>query len=126
MMILSDLISATEYMWGGDAQVFNTKIDGIYDTSTARHGGYLVDTTLHPELRKYGDKTNIPSLRAFEEDYEALKVLWLYPELINNIKESENWLTPENVIRFDNNDNFLKDFPNRRIIENEIEEEDVL
>ena len=121
-MLLRDLEYATENMWGREPRVCITKVKGIYDTTTARHGGYLVDINLHPELSKYGAKTNIPNLRAFEEDYEALKVLWVYPQLINNIKEAKSWLTPENVIRYEADDRFLKDFPEMGYV-NEIEEE---
>ncbi len=110
-MILRDIISATEYMWGGDVQVFDTNIEGIVDTSTARHGGYMVDKTLHPDLAKYGTKTNISNLVAFEEDNEALKVLWVYPELLNNPEKAKEYLTAENVIRYEKDDSFLKNFP---------------
>lgn len=122
-MVLSELISITQDMWGGDAEVFSTKVEGIYDTTTARHGGYLVDTRLHPDLKKYGAKTFNSYIRAFEEDYEALKVLWLYPQLINNPEKAEEWLNKESVIRFDEDDRFLREFPIRRIIMNEEEEE---
>lgn len=122
-MVLSELISITQDMWGGDAEVFSTKVEGIYDTTTARHGGYLVDTRFHPELKQYGAKTYKSYIRAFEEDYEALKVLWLYPQLINNPEKAEEWLNKESVIRFDKDDSFLREFPSRRIIINEEEEE---
>ncbi len=122
-MNLSKLISATIDMWGHEAEIFNTKVKGIYDTRTARHGGYLVDITIHPELKEYGARTNDSSIRAFEEDYEALKVLWIYPELINNQKNADEWLNAETVIRFDKDDSFLKDFPERNIIEDQEEEE---
>lgn len=121
-----DLKSATKYMWGNEAVVYDTKVEGIYDTTTARHGGFLVDITLHPELKNYGDKTNIPNIRAFEEDYESLKVYWLYPELINNKEKANEWLNEKTVIRFDEDDSFLKDFPERRVLENDEEEEDEL
>lgn len=122
-MNLNQLISATENMWGNGAEVFATKVKGIYDTTTARHGGYLVDINIHPELKNYGSKTNDPSIRAFEEDYEALKVLWVYPELIKNPEKAKEWLTSENVIRYDSNDNFLKDFPRNNLTESQEEEE---
>lgn len=121
-MNLSKLISATIDMWGHEAEVFNTKVKGIYDTRTARHGGYLVDITIHPELKEYGAKTNDSSIRAFEEDYEALKVLWIYPELINNPEKADEWLNAETVIRFDKDDSFLKDFPARNAIKDQEEE----
>ncbi len=119
-----DLYSVTRYMWGKYAQVHNTKVKGIYDTTTERHGGYLVDITIHPELKEYGEKTNDSSIRAFEEDYEALKVLWLYPELINNTEKLEEWLNTKTVIRFDKDDSFLKRFPERNILENQEQEEE--
>lgn len=123
-MNLSKLISITENMWGNSPQVFNTKVEGIYDTSTSRHGGFLVDINIHPELKKYGWETNDSSIRAFEEDYEALKVLWIYPELINNPEKADEWLNAETVIRFDGDDSFLKDFPERNIIQNQEKEEE--
>lgn len=118
------LISITKDMWGNEPQVFNTKVKGIYDTSTSRHGGYLVDINIHPELKKYGCETNEPSIRAFEEDYEALKVLWLYPELINNTERVSEWLNSETVIKYDSDDRFIKDFPKRNVIEDEEREEE--
>lgn len=121
-MTLSKLISITEYMWGNDVQIYNTKIEGIYDTTTARHGGYLVDINLHPELKKYGSKTNDSSIRAFEEDYEALKVLWVYPELLKNPEKASEWLNSETVIRFDKDDSFLKDFPSKNLNKSEEDE----
>lgn len=123
-MNTTDLISATQYMWGSDPIIEDTIIDGIYNTTTARHGGYLVDITKIPELSKYGDKTNIPNIRAFEEDYEALKVLWLFPELLNNPEESYKWLTAETVNRFDRDNSFLEDFPKRRILDTIRKEEE--
>lgn len=117
-MNLRELVSATEYMWGNAPEVFDTKVKGIYDTTTARHGGYLVDITIHPELGKYGAKTNITNIRAFEEDYEALKVLWVYPELINNLENVKEWLTADDIIRGDENTDFLKDFPECSLYKN--------
>lgn len=126
-MNVNQLISATEYMWGDSAEVFNTKVKGIYDTRTARHGGYLVDINIHPEFKNYGAETNDSSIRAFEEDYEAMKILWVYPELLQNPEKAKEWLTKENVIRYEANDNFLKDFPERNIMQNqEKEEEEIL
>lgn len=121
-MNLSKLLSATEYMWGHDAEVFKTKVNGIYDTRTARHGGYLVDISIHPELKKYGAETNNSSIRAFEEDYEAMKILWVYPELLQNPEKAKEWLTQENVIRYEADDSFLKDFPERNVIKDQEEE----
>lgn len=116
MIDRSELIQITGDMWGKyGIEVKNTKVKGIYDTQTGRHGGYLVDIEIHPELKEYGDKTSNPSIRAFEEDYEAKKILWIYPQLINNPEEAKKYLTAENVIRFDKDDSFLKDFPKRNI-----------
>jgi hypothetical protein len=119
----SDLISVSEDMWGNEAQIFNTKVEGIYDATTARHGGYLVDIKMHPKLKKYGAKTNNSNIRAFEEDYEAMKVLWIYPELLQHPEKASEWLTAENVIKYDKDNSFLKDFPKRNIIESQEEEE---
>lgn len=121
-MNLNELVSITEDMWGDGAEVFQTNVKGIYDTRTSRHGGYLVDINIHKELKNYGDETNNSSIRAFEEDYEAMKVLWLYPELLKN--PEKEWLTKENVIRYETNDNFLKDFPERNVIQNQEKEEE--
>lgn len=121
-----DLISATEYMWGQGAKIYDTEIDGIWNTDTDRHGGFLVDINIHPELSKYGDKTNISNIRAFEEDYEALKVLWVYPKLINNPEAAKEWLTVDNVIKFDKNDDFIKDFPISDLYKEEVESEESL
>ena len=124
-MELSELISITQDMWGGDAEVIATKVYGIYDATTAGHGGYLVDTRIHPKLRKYGEKTFNSHIKAFEEDYEALKVLWLYPQLLKEPEKASQWLNVETVVRFDEDDRFLKEFPTRRIIINEPEEEEM-
>ena len=113
-MNFNELKSATEFMWGSDSIIEDTIIDGIYDTSTASHGGYLVDITKVPELAKYGAKTNIPNIRAFEEDYEALKVLWLFPELLKNPEEAYKWLNTETVTQYDKDNKFLEEFPKRR------------
>ena len=115
-MILSSLIPVTEDMWGSDAQVFETEVDGIYDATTSSHGGYLVDINLHPELKKYSVKTINPSLHAFEEDYEALKVLWLYPQLLKCPQKVDEWLTCENVTKYEKNQQFIKDFPKRKVL----------
>ena len=45
--------------------------------------------------------------------------------LINNIKEAKSWLTPESVIRYDDNNNFLKDFPERKTLDEHEEEEEL-
>lgn len=109
-MNLSQLISATEYMWGYNAEIFNTKVKGIYDTRTDRHGGYLVDINIHPEFKKYGAETNNSSIRAFEEDYEAMKVIWLYPSLVNNKKWYDN-LKIDEVVRYESDTKFKREFP---------------
>ena len=124
-MSLSELISITQDMWGREPEVFNTKVEGIYDTRTAGHGGYLVDTRLHSELKGYGADTFNSNIRAFEEDYEALKVLWLYPQLINNPERADEWLNEKTVVRYEPDSNFLKEFPTRRMIINKSEEEEM-
>jgi len=125
-MRLSELVTITQDMWGREPEVFNTKVEGIYDTRTAGHGGYLVDTRLHPELKNYGADTRNSNIRAFEEDYEALKVLWLYPQLINNSERANEWLNEKTVVRYEPNSNFLNEFPNRKLLDNDksIEEEE--
>ena len=112
---------ATVNMWGNNPQVSKTGVQGIYDTTTVRHGGYLVDITIHPKLGRYGEKTNIPNIRAFEEDYEALKVLWVYPELIKNPENARDWLTADNVIRYEANREFFNDFPECSLYKNGLE-----
>ena len=124
-MRLSELVAITQDMWGREPEVFNTKVEGIYDTRTAGHGGYLVDTRLHPELKEYGANTINSNIRAFEEDYESLKVLWLYPQLINNPEKAEEWLNENTVVRYEPDSNFLKEFPTRKIIINDSEEEEM-
>ncbi len=110
-----ELENITRDMWGEDPQVFATSYEGIYDTNTSRHGGYLVDTNLHPELKGFGVKTTENNIRAFEEDYEALKVLWLFPKLIKSKENLDKWLNKDTVIKYDDTDKFLKQFPERRI-----------
>lgn len=122
-MNLSELVSITKDMWGNGAEVFNTKVKGIYDTRTDRHGGYLVNIKIHPEFKNYGAETKNSYIRAFEEDYEAMKILWVYPELLHNPEKAKEWLTKENVIRYEANDNFLKDFPKKNLIKEQEEEE---
>jgi len=114
-----DLVLIAENMWGNEAQIRETKIKGIYEAITPRHGGYLVDINIHSKLKNYGSKTEDLHIRAFEEDYEALKVLWVYPQLIKNPYRSEEWLNEENLMKYESNSNFLKDFPRKNIIENE-------
>ncbi len=104
--------------WGEIERISFTPYKGIYDIDTINHGGYLVDTNLHQELKEYGSKTENENIRAFEEDYEALKVLWLFPKLINSKENIEDWLNKETVIKYDTDKKFIKEFPERRI-ENE-------
>ena len=124
-MILREVTSVAEMMWGEDARTFPTKVKGICEAITSRHGGYLVDINIHPDLKNYGDPTRVPNIRAFEEDYEALKVLWLYPQLINNPERADEWLNEKTVVRYEPNSNFLKEFPTRRIFLNEPKEEEM-
>lgn len=128
-MELYKLENITIDMWGGDIQIFNTPYEGIYDTSTRRHGGFLVDTNLHPELRGFGEKTTERNIRAFEEDYEALKVLWLFPKLIRSEEDIDKWLNKDTVVRYDSDKRFIEKFPERRIEykkQNNLEDEEDL
>lgn len=109
-MNIKELKLVTEYMWGSNPVVKPTIIDGIYDTQTDRHGGYLVNIEKIPQLTNYGEKTNISNIKAFEEDYEALKVLWVFPKLINEPEKAHKWLTPEQVIKYESGVDFLEDF----------------
>ena len=115
----SDLVTAAESLWGDEATVLDTNVEGIYDCHTPRHGGYLVDTTVFPELAKYGDKTPIDNIVGFEEDYEALKIIWLVPEVLNKTQLDNDFiknLTIDQVTKYDNNDNFKNEFPTRRTL----------
>lgn len=116
-----DLVIAGESLWRGDARIYDTRVEGIYDCQTAGHGGYLVDTDVFPELAKYGDKTPIDNIVGFEEDYEALKVIWAVPEVLEQIQLDKDWyknLTLDDVLRYDDklNDDFRKEFPNKKEI----------
>lgn len=112
---INKLKSITRDMWGENPEVIFTKVRGIYDTNTNRHGGFLVDINLHPELKDYGSKTEHKDIRAFEEDYEALKVLWLFPELIRSKENIDEWLNKDTVVRYEDNKKFIEEFPERRI-----------
>ena len=116
-----DLVIAGESLWRDDAKIYETRVEGIYDCQTAGHGGYLVDTDVFPELAKYGDKTPIDNIVGFEEDYEALKVIWAVPEVLEKIQLDRDWyknLTLDDVLRYDDklNDDFRKEFPNKKEI----------
>lgn len=117
-MELYKLENVTRNKWGEDPQVFNTLYEGIYDANASRHGGYLVDITINPELKGFGAKTIENNIRAFEEDYEALKVLWLFPKLIKSKENVYKWLNKDTVIKYDDNKKFIEKFP-ERIIEKE-------
>lgn len=108
-----DLVSIAEDEWGDDVIIDGTEVDGIYDVQTARHGGYLVDINLYPELAEFGAKTRHENINAFEEDYEALKVLWLFPQLLRD-KEAK-WLTADNVVKYDADKKFITKFPERKV-----------
>lgn len=118
----TDLVRAGEDLWRDGAVVKGTNVDGIYDCYTAGHGGYLVDTDVHPELAKYGEETYIPNIVGFEEDYEALKIIWAYPEVLSGkVQLNSDWynkLTLDDVLRYDSslNDDFRKEFPDKRPI----------
>ena len=101
---IQDVIRAGEELWGDDARVYETRVDGIYNCDTARHGGYLVDTNVFPELAKYGEKTSIDNIVGFEEDYEALKVIWAVPEVLEKVQLNNNWykdLTLDKVLHYE-------------------------
>lgn len=107
-----DLVQAGTDLWGEGAVVNDTIVDGIYDCYTNGHGGYLIDTDIFPQLKKYGEETSIDNIVGFEEDYEALKILWIFPMLINN-EDFKNKLNLDMVLRYESslNDEFRKDFP---------------
>lgn len=112
-----DLVRAGEDLWRDGAVIRPTKVDGIYDCSTDGHGGYLVDTTKFPELAKYGEKTYIDNIVGFEEDYEALKVIWLHPEVLADVQLDSDFiknLTIDQVTKYDNTDEFKNEFPERK------------
>lgn len=116
-----DLVIAGESLWRDDARIYETRVEGIYDCQTSGHGGYLVDTDVFPELAKYGDKTPIDNIVGFEEDYEALKVIWAVPEVLEKIQLDKDWyknLTLDDVLRYEDklNDEFRKEFPNKKEI----------
>ena len=116
-----DLVIAGESLWRDDARIYETRVEGIYDCQTVGHGGYLVDTDVFPELAKYGDKTPIDNIVGFEEDYEALKVIWAVPEVLEKIQLDKDWyknLTLDDVLRYEDklNDEFRKEFPNKKEI----------
>jgi len=110
-----ELISIAENLWGSQPMVKKTKVDGIYDVEASRHGGFLVDTNLHSKLKQYGDTIYNSNISAFEEDLEALKVLWLYPELINDEENVDRWLNTRMIQETYKGTEFLKEFPNRNI-----------
>lgn len=108
----SDLKIAGNNLWGEDEIIKPTKVKGIYDCSTARHGGYLVDTDIHPELKEFGWSTNVDNIVGFEEDCEALKVLWVYPE-INNYYDNKVDSIREQINHYcDDSKAFFEKFPN--------------
>ena len=121
----NDFVKAGESLWGEDCSVYDTVIDGIFDCSTAGHGGYLVDTTIFPELAKYGEESSVANIVGFEEDYEALKVLWVFPQLIKS-EDFKNKLNLDMVLAYDEDKSFAKEFPtmggNIVMNENKLEE----
>ena len=112
---MNNLFSIAEELWGSQPEINETKVNGIYDVNCSRHGGYLVDISKHPDLKNYGDKTYNPNICAFEEDLEALKVLWLYPELINNKENVDKWLNPKMIMDTYKGSEFLEEFPKRNL-----------
>lgn len=107
-----DLIDIGIYMWREGAKVRETNVDGIFECITNGHGGYLIDIEKHPELKQYGWTTYNKQINAFEEDYEALKVEWLYPSLVKN-QEWYNNLTIDEVVRYESNNRFKTEFPHK-------------
>ena len=105
-----DLIDIGIDMWREVAEVSKTNVDGIFKCITNGHGGYLVDIKKHPELKKYGCSTYNKQINAFEEDYDALKVEWLYPSLINNQEWYDN-LKIDEVVRYESNNKFKTEIP---------------
>ena len=112
----NELVSLGIEMWREGATVKNTAVDGIFDCTTNGHGGYLVDVVKHPELKEFGCSTSNSMINAFEEDYEALKVIWLYPKLVKN-KEWYDNININNIICYETNNNFKEQFPNKGGIE---------
>ena len=110
---ISDLVYIGTDMWRDGAIVKATDVDGIYKCTTNGHGGYLVDVVKHPELKDYGFPTLNKQINAFEEDYEALKVDWLYPSIIENKKWYES-ITIEDIVYYETDDKFKNQFPNKR------------
>ena len=109
---IQDVKIAGEELWGDDARVYETRVDGIYNCDTARHGGYLVDTNVFPELAKYGEKTSIDNIVGFEEDYEALKVIWAVPEVLEQVQLNNNWykdLTLDKVLHYEDSLNLHRE-----------------
>lgn len=72
--------------------------DGIWLFDTAGHGGIIVDIDVRPELKEFqhtvyygrGQRWYIESeqhFAAFEEDCEAAKVEWTYPEIMDKVSQ---------------------------------------
>lgn len=81
---------ATQY-WG-DVQHQRKLAPGIWMFSTSGHGGIVVDTALRPALADHNNTVYYgrnqqwiiyteQHFAAFEEDCEAVKVEWAYPEI---------------------------------------------
>lgn len=92
-------------MWG-EVQGQLKVDDGIWSFHTAGHGGFVVDTEVHPELKEYNTTVYInaksnsyyPSeqhFAPFEEDCEYAKVIWLYPYTLK--KMMKNYRVAEGV-----------------------------
>lgn len=112
---MNNLFSIAEELWGSQPEINETKVNGIYDVNCSRHGGYFVDISEHPQLKEYGKETSNANICAFEEDLEALKVLWIYPDLINNKENVDKWLNPKMIMDTYKGSEFLEEFPDRKL-----------
>lgn len=76
---------AAEQLWGPDVG-FDQVQPGVFDVETSCHGGFLVDkhtaqTFLTPVARRHGNP--VGSFLAYEEDCDAMIVLFEHPELLS-------------------------------------------
>ena len=87
---------ATQF-WG-EVQYQKKMAEGIWWFSTAGHGGFVVDTDLRPALKEFNSRVYYgvgqryyideeQHFAAFEEDCEAVKVEWTYPEIMDKISK---------------------------------------
>ena len=87
---------ATQF-WG-EVQRQQKVGEGIWWFTTAGHGGFVVDTDVRPKLKEFNSKVYYGSgqryyryeeqhFAAFEEDCEAAKVEWAYPEIMDKTSQ---------------------------------------